>query len=315
MRTTRSLRALLLIAALLAFVSASDAATPQVKTQAPAFYRLMLGDYEITVLSDGTVPRPLDEIMSDPAGIRAAFAKDHEQLPADVSINAFLINTGEKLLLVDTGAGALFLPNAGGRLVANLRASGYLPEQIDAVLLTHIHADHSGGLSIDGKRQFPNAELYVDKRDVDHWLSAAEEKAAPENRKLTFRQSHLTVDPYIAANRVRTFDGAAELFPGVRTLPAHGHTPGHTAYLIESKGQRLLLWGDIIHATEVQFSDPDITIEYDVDRDAAIASRRSLLGTCAQRGYLVGAAHISFPGLGHVRADDSAFQWIAQPYR
>jgi glyoxylase-like metal-dependent hydrolase (beta-lactamase superfamily II) len=290
------------------------AAAPLATTQAPGFYRTMVGDYELTVLSDGTVMRPIDKIMSNGDEIRQVFAKDHETLPTELSINAFLLNIGSKLILIDCGAGALFGPRSGGRLIRNLRASGYRPEQIDAVLLTHIHADHSGGLSIEGRRQFSKAIVYVDKRDVEFWLSPSQEKSAPESRKLTFRQSHLTVDPYVAAALVHTFDGATELFPGIRSVPAYGHTPGHTAYLVESKGARLLLWGDTIHAAEVQFANPEISIQYDVNRDEAMASRKELLLDCAKRGFMVGGAHISFPGLGHVRISGHAFLWIALPY-
>jgi glyoxylase-like metal-dependent hydrolase (beta-lactamase superfamily II) len=118
----------------------------------------------------------------------------------------------------------------------------------------------------------------------------------------------------VAAGKVHPFDGATELFPGIRAIPAYGHTPGHTAYMVESQGQRLLLWGDIIHVAEVQFADPDITIDYDVDRHAASASRKRLLSDAAQQGYLVGGAHLSFPGLGHVRADPTGDSWIPLPY-
>jgi glyoxylase-like metal-dependent hydrolase (beta-lactamase superfamily II) len=292
-----------------------QANAPQSKTQAPGFYRLLLGEYEITVLSDGTAPRDVDKIMSKPEEIRQALARDHQALPIELSINAFVINTGSKLILIDTGAGELFGPHSGGRLITNLRAAGYQPEQIDAVLLTHIHADHSGGLTISGRRVFPNALVYVNKHDADFWLSAAAAATAPAEKKKTFQQSHATVDPYVAAGKVHRFDGARDLFPGIRAMPAYGHTPGHTAYVVESKGQRLLLWGDTIHVAEVQFTDPDITIEYDVDRTAAVVSRKRLLADAAEQGYLVGSAHISFPGLGHVRADTTGYSWIPLPYR
>lgn len=317
-RRTSLLRATLavVLAVLAAFTiapSMATAAAPQVKTQAPGFYRMMLGDYEVTVLSDGTAPRAVDRIMSKHSEIRSILARNHEPLPIDLSINAFAINTGASLILVDTGAGELFDSHSGG-LIANLRAAGYKPEQIDAVLLTHIHADHSGGLSIGGQRVFTNALVYVDKRDPEFWLSAASESAAPANTKQTFQQSHATVDPYVTAGKLRPFDGAVELFPGVRAISAYGHTPGHTGYMVESKGQRLLLWGDTIHLAEAQFSDPTITIEYDVDRKAAIATRMRLLADADKQGYLVGAAHISFPGLGHVRGDTNGFSWIPLPY-
>jgi glyoxylase-like metal-dependent hydrolase (beta-lactamase superfamily II) len=295
--------------------TARDASsTGWVAQQAPGFYRMRLGDFRVTVLSDGTAPRDLPKIMSKPAEVRAAFEASHQALPVELSINNYLVETGSKLILVDTGAGELFGPTSG-KLVANLRAAGYRPEDVDAILLTHIHGDHSGGLSIGGKPVFPNAIVYVDRRDPAHWLSADEEAKAAANRRMTFAQSHQTVDPYVHAGRLKTFDGATELFPGVRSIPEHGHTPGLTGYMFESQGQRLLLWGDIVHAAEVQFQDPTVTIEYDVAPAQAVASRQRVLEDAARQGYLVGGAHLSFPGLGHVRRDHGRYAWVPAPYR
>ncbi len=295
-------------------------ATPMATFQAPGFYRMMLGSFEVTVLSDGTATRHVDEIMSKPKEVRAAYAHRHEELPAELSINTYLINTGNKLLLVDTGAGELFGDASDGsgssnRLIRNLRAAGYQPEQIDAVLLTHIHGDHSGGLSIGGKRVFPNADVYVDQRDADYWLSEANAKAAPAAKQLTFTQSRATVNPYADAGRLKTFNGAQELFAGVSSVPSYGHTPGHTAYLISSQGKNLLLWGDVIHASAAQFKDPAISIAYDSDAAAAVKSRQYLLQLAASKGYLVGGAHISFPGLGHIGSTATAYEWLTAPYQ
>jgi glyoxylase-like metal-dependent hydrolase (beta-lactamase superfamily II) len=299
---------------LLSWVNSARAAAPLVRTQAPGFYRLMVGDFEVTVLSDGTVTRPMDQILSKPTEVHDLLRRDHESEEARLSVNAFLINTGAKLLLVDAGAGELFGPSCG-KLVANLRASGYAPEQVDAVLLTHIHADHSGGLTVGGQRVFPNALIYVDKREPDYWLDPAQEKAVPVPKRLTFAQSRTALEPYVQADRLRPFDGAGELFPGVRALPAYGHTPGHTAYLVESRGERLLLWGDVIHFAEGQFADPTITVAYDVDPAAAAATRIRLLAEADRDGLLVGSDHISFPGLGHVRAEGAnRFAWVPRPY-
>ncbi len=176
--------------------------------------------------------------MSKPDEVRNAYAAAHVALPVELSINCFLIDTGTTCrMLVDTGAGELFGPTSG-QLVANLRASGYRPEDIDVILLTHIHGDHSGGLSVGGERVFPNALVYVDRRDPDYWLSAEVEAKTPANRRATFEQSHKTLDPYIDAGKLRTFDGATELSRAMRTVPEHGHTPGLTGYLFESRGQR-----------------------------------------------------------------------------
>ena len=329
MRRTRMLRkgALLIVAVTVAVAPAACAAPAApsapanqgaatsgwVDQQAPGFYRLKLGDFRITVLSDGTAPRDLPKIMSKPDEVKAAFETSHEALPTELSINCFLIDTGAKKILVDTGAGELFGATSG-KLVDNLRAAGYRPDDIDTILLTHIHGDHSGGLSIGGKAVFPNAMVYVDKDDPDYWLSSAAEAGAPADRKLSFAQSRQTLDPYIQADRLRTFDGETELFPGIRTVPEPGHTPGLTGYLVESRGERMLLWGDIVHAAEVQFRDPSITVDYDVDPAHAVASRLRILGDAAKQGYLVGGAHLSFPGLGHVRAEQSGFSWVPAPY-
>jgi glyoxylase-like metal-dependent hydrolase (beta-lactamase superfamily II) len=304
------------LVALSIVVARSETKPPSgwIDQQAPGFYRLRLGDFRITVLSDGTASRDLPGIMSRPDTVRAAFAASHEPLPTQISINCFLVDTGERTILVDTGAGTLF-GGASGRLVANLRAAGYGPDDIDVILLTHIHGDHSGGLTVAGKRIFPNSLVYVDRRDVDYWLSETERENAAPNRRLTFEQSRQIVGPYEQAGQLRTFDGAAELFPGVHSVPQYGHTPGHTAYMLKSGGQALLLWGDTVHAAEVQFADPSITIDYDVDPAAAIEARRRVLSAAAQAGYLVGGAHLSFPGLGHVRAQQDGYQWAAAPYR
>jgi glyoxylase-like metal-dependent hydrolase (beta-lactamase superfamily II) len=281
--------------------------------QAPGFYRFRLGDFRITVLSDGTYPLDVSTVMSEPKKVRSEMAASHQALPVELSINCYLVDTGAKKILVDTGAGELFGATSG-HLVANLRAAGYGPESIDVVLLTHIHGDHSGGLSIGGRRVFPNATVYVDRRDPDYWLSTEGEANAPAYRKPMFAQAHRTVDPYVNAGRLHPFDGAVELFPGVRSITEYGHTPGLSGYMIESRGQRLLLWGDIVHAAEVQFRDPNITIEYDVDPRAARATRKRIFADAAQQGYLVGADHISFPGVGHVRAEQSGFSWVPVPY-
>lgn len=281
------------------------AKAPQVLTQVPGYYRVMLGDDEVTALSDLTASNRIDQLMSDPAKARAVLARDHESLPITVSVNAFLINTGKRLVLIDTGTGA--------HLLANLRASGYTPDQVDMVLITHMHGDHIGGLLAHGKRVYRYATLYVNKRGADFWTSAQQQAAHPK-RAATFEQVRAVLAAYRKAGKLHLFEGASTLFPGVRTVPAYGHTPGHTAYMIESRGKKLLAWGDIVHLGEVQFPYPDMTISYDSDPREAAATRRQLMAEAARQGYLVAGAHIAFPGIGHVRAMRHGYAWVPVRY-
>jgi glyoxylase-like metal-dependent hydrolase (beta-lactamase superfamily II) len=300
-------------AAALSMISAASLAQAP-WPQAPGYYRMQLGDFRVTVLSDGSVDRDLPAIMSDPDLVRDRYRTQHQALPARLSINCYLIDTGAHRILIDTGAGELFGAGVAGHLVANLRSAGYAPEDIDTILLTHIHGDHSGGLSIAGRRVFPAATVYVDAADPALWLSKAAEARAPAAQRATFEQSQKTVGPYVAAGRLKTFDAPTGLFPGVRAIPLRGHTPGQSGYVIESKGQRLLLWGDVIHSAEVQFQEPSVTIQYDVDPKAAAATRDTILAETAQSGILVGGAHISFPGLGHVVRNATGYSWVPQSW-
>lgn len=224
-----------LVATALAAMSASAQGAPA-WPQAPGYYRMQLGDFRVTVLSDGAVDRDLPAIMSDPDMVRARYHDQHQALPARLSINCYLIDTGEHRILVDTGAGELFGKGVAGQLVANLRSAGYAPEDIDTILLTHIHGDHSGGLSIGGQRLFLAATVYIDAADPALWLSKEAEAAAPVARRATFEQSQKTVGPYVVAGRLKTFTAPTTLFPGIRAIPLRGHTPGQSGYVIESKG-------------------------------------------------------------------------------
>jgi len=289
----------------------AHAGAPMVKTQAPGYYRVMLGDFEITVLSDGSNPLAATRLLQGDAsritaGLRRHFLGDI----IETAHNGFLINTGSKLVLIDPGAGTM-LGRSTGDLVANLRAAGYRPEQVDEILITHMHTDHVGGLVADGRRAFPNAVVRIEKRDVDYWLSASNLAAAPEAAKRFFRAAADAVAPYLQAGKLVVFDGDTELLPGVRARSAYGHTPGHVMYLLESKGEKLLVWGDIVHVAAVQMAAPLVTIGYDVDPDAAARERLRVFADAAKNGTLVAGAHLPFPGIGHVRRQgDNAYAFV-----
>jgi glyoxylase-like metal-dependent hydrolase (beta-lactamase superfamily II) len=295
--------------------SSGQAAAPRSNIENPGFYRMTLGDFDVIALSDGSHPFPVDTVMIDTSKEKVARALADEDLglPLQGSINAFLVNTGTKLILIDTGAGALY-GDCCGRLLANLRAAGYQPEQVDEILLTHLHKDHVGGVLQGGKIAFPNAVLRVARTDADYWRDAASRAKAPEFLRSFFDSAAESLAPYAAAGRLRPFDGDAELAPGIHSVSEPGHTPGHTAYLVESRGQRLLVWGDIVHVAPVQLRDPQASLKYDTSDAGAQRARRSLFERAAQEHLWIGAAHIAFPGLGHVRRAGAGYRWVPANY-
>ena len=302
-------------ALLLAFTVSAHAAAPMVKTPAPGYFRMMLGDFEVTALSDGTADLPVDQLLTGTTKekVDAALGKVFLASPLQTSVNAFLVNTGTKLVLVDTGSGNLFGPTLGN-LLANLKASGYEPGEVDEVYITHMHPDHVGGLSTDGKMNFPNAIVRADKHDADYWLSAETLAKADEGSKGFVQGAQAMLGPYVQAGKFKPFEGDTELVPGVRAHAAYGHTPGHTIYVVESNGQKLVLWGDLMHVAALQFPDPSITIKFDSDSKAAMAQRKKAFADAAKNGFWVGAAHLPFPGLGHLKSAGKGYTFIPVNY-
>jgi glyoxylase-like metal-dependent hydrolase (beta-lactamase superfamily II) len=299
----------------LLFGAPVHASAPQQKTQAPGYYRMMLGDFEVTALSDGLFPMKPSEMLTKvtpnqlDAGLASGFLKE----PVDTSVNGFLINTGSKLVLIDTGAGIFFGPTVG-KLLANLKASGYRPEQVDEIYITHMHLDHVGGLLLDGKIAFPNAIVRASQLEADYWLSQAHMDAAPKDSKEGFKSAMTALNPYVAAGKFKPFRGNVELVPGIRAVATRGHTAGHTLYLIESKGETLIAWGDLMHVAAIQFPDPAVAIRFDTDSAAATMQRQKIFADAAQHGYWVAGAHLSFPGIGHLRASGTGYIYVPTNY-
>jgi glyoxylase-like metal-dependent hydrolase (beta-lactamase superfamily II) len=294
---------------------AAEAGAPQQKTQAPGYYRLMLGDIEVTALSDGTFSMEVGKILTNitPKQLDAALARTFLKDPIETSVNGFLINTGSNLVLIDTGAGTLFVPRLG-KLLANLKASGYRPEQVDEIYITHMHGDHVGGLLADGKPAFPNAIVRAAQQEADFWLSKAHMDAAPKDRKDGYQGAMNMLNPYVAAGKFKPFSGDTELVPGIRAVASPGHTAGHTLYVIESNGQKLVLWGDLMHVAAAQFADPSVTIRFDMDSVMAAAQRRKVFADAAEHGDWVAGAHLSFPGIGHLRTTGPGYTFVPANY-
>ena len=177
-----------------------------------------------------------------------------------------------------------------------------------------MHTDHVGGLADGEKLNFPNAVVRADKHDADYWLSEGNMNKAPEQAKRFFTGAMASLNPYIKAGKFKPFDGDTELAPGIKAIAAPGHTPGHTFYVAESKGQKIVFWGDLLHVASVQFSEPSAAIAFDDDPKTATAQRKKAFADAAKGGYLVGVAHIAFPGIGRVRAERNGYIWVPANY-
>lgn len=288
------------------------------QAQQSAFYRFSVGDASVVTLSDGTVPQDLHALLkgTSPTEIDTMLQRVFMENPIEASINGFLVVTGKRIVLVDTGAGAFFGPGNGGKLADSLRSSGYRPDQITDVLLTHIHTDHSGGLvDARGRMVFAKATIHVGQPDLDYFLASANQNGIDGYDRAYFQQATTSLRPYVQAGRVKGFTVAGEVVPGIDAVPTPGHTPGHAFYVLKSKGQTLEFIGDILHVQAVQMARPEITIAFDVAQPAAESQRKQQFLRIAQEANMVAGAHLPFPGIGHLRKESSGFAYVPTDYR
>jgi glyoxylase-like metal-dependent hydrolase (beta-lactamase superfamily II) len=198
-------------------------------------------------------------------------------------------------IVVDTGF--------GGEIFTKLAQLGVQPDQVDAVLITHLHGDHIGGLQKDGKALFPKAKIYLASRELDYFTKTNVNQGAVA-----------ALAPYGSA--VEAFDPPSlgmvrrEILPGISAIAAYGHTPGHTIFMVESGSSRLLLIGDLLHVALVQFPRPEISASYDMDQKAAADTRSNVLGYAARNRIPVGGIHMVYPGVGSVETDGSGFRFV-----
>ncbi|MDR0721194.1 MAG: MBL fold metallo-hydrolase [Treponema sp.] len=226
----------------------------------------------------------------------------HRYIPGgtyQAETHTLLIRSPDRIILVDTGF--------GGKLFEHLKTLRIDPAQVDAVLLTHMHGDHIGGLQRRGKALFPRASVYLSQQEKTYWTETTGNPAAVA-----------ALAPY--GSRVRTFlpgplGSAEELLPGVRAIAAFGHTPGHTLYQVESKGQKLLIWGDLMHVQDIQFPLPAISVSYDTDPQAARAIRKQVLDYAAQHTLPIAGMHLRYPAIGRVSLEGTGYRFSPLPPR
>ena len=277
-------------------------------TQVPGVHRIRIGDAVVTSVNDGYLTGSFDLTQGiDAASAERIMKAAFQPGPPLITINAYAVHLGGKLVLIDTGAGTSMGATAG-RVAANLEAAGIAPEAVDLILLTHLHPDHAGGLiDAHGKARFPNAELRVHAKDAGFWLDADTTAKAPAEAQPFFIGAQTAVAPY--RDRMQTFtDG--EVAPGIVAEPLPGHTPGHSGFRVQSGRDSLLIWGDIVHLPVLQSARPEVTMVYDTDPEGAKASRVRMFDMAASDGLLVAGMHMAFPGAAHVIRDGSGYRFV-----
>ena len=301
---------------------AAVAKTPMANTQVPAFYRYKVGTLEVTVVSDGAVGP-----LGAPADLFKGSSKEElEKILADnhlvqhlvdgkiaLDLNALLVNSGDRLVLFDTGMGSakVFGPNTG-RLLATLKAANVDPKDIDAVVITHAHLDHCLGLMAEGGEPvFPNAQIHITQADFDFWTDEA--KLSNEAIKGFVEGARKTLVPM--RERLQFIKDGQEVVPGVQAMFTPGHTVGHVSFVITSEGQSLLVTGDVMHHHVISVEKPKLEFAFDTDPKQGVDTRLRLLDMLATDRLACLVYHFPWPGIGHVAKAGDGLRYLPMPLK
>jgi len=293
--------------------SSALAKAPKLGTEPAYFYRFGLGDAEVTVVSDG--PLPLGPPKGTFVGVSDDEVKkmlsDNFLSPDNVVLeqNSPIVNTGDKLILFDTGMGTAknFGPTTG-RQQKSMKEAGIKPEDIDAVVFSHAHIDHIGGVVDDsGKVLFPNAQYYIAQSDLDFWTDEGKEGGPLKDFIVHARKNLLPV-----RDRLVFFKDGQEFLPGVQAISAPGHTVGHTIFMINSNGKSLAFLGDLTHHPILLLEKPRMQFSYDTDPKQAAETRVKLLDMIATNKIPVMAYHYAWPGIGHIAKTAEGFHYYPE---
>ena len=277
--------------------------------QVPGVYRKRIGDIVITAIADGFLDGDVDVLLNIAPDESRQILSEHFRPARRTAVNAFVIHSQNRVALIETGCGS-YMQDTAGKVMQNLTAAGIRPPDVEAVLLTHVHPDHSAGLTNreTGQAIFENAELVVHENEPRHWFDDANlAKANERERVLFFECARQQLAPY--RDRMRLFTGG-EIFPGVTAIPRPGHTPGHSTFLISSGNEQLLIWGDTVHVPEIQTLRPEVCIAFDCDPAQAVNSRRAVFDMVATDGLLVTGMHLHFPGFSHLVRNGSGYRLL-----
>ncbi|MCG7391355.1 MBL fold metallo-hydrolase [Microvirga sp. ACRRW] len=294
-----------------ALAQTSPTSSASVAGQAPGFYRYKVGDIEVTAINDGFARRPVEgfiknaELKDVQAALQEAF------LPTDafpITFNTLVLNQGGKITLIDTGNGDSGAPTSG-RWMTNFRAAGFDPAQVNTVVISHFHGDHINGLRLkDGTAVFPNAEIMVPAAEWAFWMDDARMNQAPEGMKGAFQGARRVFGPVV--QNVKRYEADKEVVPGLTSIAAPGHTPGHTAYMLSSGSGKLMVMSDLTNHPALFVRNPDWSAVFDMDADQARTTRRRMLDMAASEKAQVAFYHAPFPATGHIAKDGNSFRFV-----
>jgi glyoxylase-like metal-dependent hydrolase (beta-lactamase superfamily II) len=296
----------------------ANAAAPAAGAQVAGFYRYKVGAIECTSINDGALSFPLpDKWVTNVNKEAALAAAESAYMPkgmVTVPFNPQLINTGSKLVLIDCGNGiSAFESTKGkaGRTMQNLAAAGVDPKSIDAVIMSHLHPDHTNGIrAADGSMAFPNAEIMVPAKDWDFWMSDENAAKAQSNEMMKGYFANVKKIYTGIESKVTRYDWGKEVAPGVTAIAAAGHTPGHTAFAVASGGSKVLIQSDVTNIPELFLRNPDWHVAYDFDPVMAQQTRHKFYDMAAAEKAAVVGFHFAFPSIGHVEKDGAKYRLI-----
>ena len=280
--------------------------------QVTGIYHRRIGDVVVTAISDGYIDAPYSVLQSiSPVDAQTILTEEFKPTPPRISVNCYVIQADDKIAVVDTGSGDSMGPTLG-LLAKSLMEINIDLKQIDTVLLTHMHPDHSNGLSnSNGERLFPNAEIVVSEKDMEFWHDDSAMARANESQRVRyFEAARFQIAPYM--DRLNSATG--EVFPNVRAIDLSGHTPGHTGYMVESGSDSLLIWGDICHVPDIQVKRPEVTMVFDADPEAAINTRRRTFDMVSSDKVLVAGMHLHFPGFSYIMKNKDGYRIIPESW-
>lgn len=309
-RTALTAAAAVTASPLLGVIPAHAAPPPKAGTQAPSFFRYKVGDYEITAIGDGFVQRPLDGFVRnvDVADVRKTLtAQGLPDTHIRVPYTTLVINTGSKLILMDTGNGEFAPAATTGVWMNNFTAAGFKPEMVDTVILSHFHGDHINGLrKKDGVATFANAEVMVPDAEWNFWMDDARMNAAPDAMKGAFQGVRRALSPI--AKDVKRFAWDKEIAPGITTVRADGHTPGHTAFVIASGKETMMFVADITNTPILFARHPEWQVMFDMDPAQAITTRKRILDMTSADRIRCAFYHGPFPSVGQTSKDGAGYR-------